>query len=164
MDLALWGVGALAVPDEMGDLVPRPDPTTLTTSALNREIAAVRELFGIRVEALDRLVMDKLGTSESHRKEQKVDSDERIQAALTAAKDENAKTAASVAKQIDSLKDTFDSAISSLTVNLNDLKERVTKAEGSTGGQQQAKMNLYAFLSAVVAVIVIFGFIYAVRG
>jgi phage-related minor tail protein len=150
--------------DDVRGLVPRPDPTTLTTEALHREIAATRELFKSQLNALDRLVMDKLKAIEAHRQEQKLDSDARIQAALNAAEKENAKTTVSVTKQIDSLKDTFGSSIAALTANLNDLKDRVTKAEGNTGGQQQAKANLYALLSAIVAIIVIFGFLYAVRG
>lgn len=146
---------------EHGDSRPVPDPTTLTTEALHREVAMARESFELRISALDRLVMEKFASIEEHRKEQKVDSDTRIQAALAAVKEENSKTASSTAKQIDSLKDTFGTSIAGLTTNLNDLKDRMTKTEGNTGGQAQARANLYAGLSAFVALIIIGGFVFA---
>jgi len=105
------------------------------------------------IAALDRLYVEKFAASEAARREQKSDINTRTDAALAA-----------VGKQIDSLQNTFDTVVAGLTTNLNDLKDRVTKAEGSTGGQAQAKTNLYAALSAVVALIAIVGFLIALAG
>lgn len=154
-----------------GDQRPIPDPTKLTQEASDRlerklqhEIAANQELVLRDVHALDRLAMEKFRAIEAHRLEQKADGAAALAAALKAVTDESAKTAASTTKQIDSLKTTFDTAIAGLTTNLNDLKDRMTKAEGNTGGQAQARANLQAWLSAAVAVIVILGFVFALRG
>jgi hypothetical protein len=40
-------------PQGIGDLLPRPDPTVLTTQQLLRELAALREVFDTRFTAMD---------------------------------------------------------------------------------------------------------------
>jgi hypothetical protein len=54
--------GGVTDPGQVGELIPRPDPTVLTATAvsqakedLRRELASVRELLEERVTALDRL-------------------------------------------------------------------------------------------------------------
>lgn len=145
-----------------GDHRPVPDPTTLTTSALNREVRAVRELLDGRIDALDRLVMDKFATTEAHRLEQKDDVARAMNAALAAVQDENAKTEASTTKQIDALKLSMDSALNSVTRELNALTGRVRDAEGEASGRTQARTNFATYVSMAVGLIVIMGFLFAV--
>ena len=146
-------VGERAGPEPPIPPISTTDLVDKLERMLRRELVAeVARLEG-SIAALDRLYVEKFAASEAARREQKSDINTRTDAALAA-----------VGKQIDSLQNTFDTVVAGLTTNLNDLKDRVTKAEGSTGGQAQAKTNLYAALSAVVALIAIVGFLIALAG
>jgi hypothetical protein len=41
-------------PHDIGELLPRPDPTRLTTDQLRRELSALREILTARLDAMDR--------------------------------------------------------------------------------------------------------------
>lgn len=83
-----------------GDFRPVPDPTLLTTAALNREIAATKEALSSDLAAFRVLLEEKLLSVDTHfklierqRAEQKQDSRTAIEAALSASKDSTAEFA-----------------------------------------------------------------------
>ncbi len=51
-------------PSQPADLVPRPDPTLLTTSQLIREITGLKELIYVQFEARDQTIANLKGESE----------------------------------------------------------------------------------------------------
>jgi len=61
-----------------GDIVPRPDPTTLTTRQLEREIAALSEIFEAKLRALT----ERINTFETGSKEALVAAAQNIQTGL----------------------------------------------------------------------------------
>jgi len=61
-----------------GDIVPRPDPTTLTTRQLEREIAALSEIFEAKLRALT----ERVNTFETGSKEALVAAAQNIQTGL----------------------------------------------------------------------------------
>ncbi len=54
---------------ELGDLVPRPDPTVLTTSQLIREVSALKELIYVQFESRDKSIDTLRGESEARLEE-----------------------------------------------------------------------------------------------
>jgi hypothetical protein len=102
---------------------PVPDPTTLTTSQLLREIEHVKELGGEQINGIRR----EMGTAEKLRIEQKQDTKTAVDAALEAQEKANAKAEAATTKSIDQLADTFNTAFEGVRRELADLKERVGK-------------------------------------
>lgn len=159
----------------MDDSGKETDPTKLVQEAIDRletklhgEMAAAKELVETEVAALDRLtterfatVKDNLAAVEAHREEQKRDSETALKAAFDSVKDENRKTETATTKQIDNLTTTHKTALDNITRELNALTTRMTTLEGSSSGQDRARANLYAGLSALVALIVIGGFVFA---
>ena len=137
---------------------PGPDPTTLTTQALYREVASLRELVEQRIAALDNKVQvmcdaltnevhiaianrdqlddvksDKVQQQftlmEQQRREQKSDTQAAVQAALTAQKEAITKSEASTTKQIDQMASSFAAAIDARVKATNDNKERIIELE-----------------------------------
>jgi hypothetical protein len=75
----------------MGDIKPDPDPTILTTEALTREVAYLKEMMNDKLTAERELVTEKfnsvwnrLQTIENHRIEQKADTKSEITKAFDA--------------------------------------------------------------------------------
>jgi hypothetical protein len=171
---------------------PVPDPTVLTTQALMREVEALRELLGQRIEALDdkmserltgvirvrdeevRGIEDKLSLVEQQRVEQKKDTKDAVDAALTAQKEavreqttaserSIAKSETATTKSIEQLGEKFDTSIDGMRREVADLRERLTTVEQRRVGGQEATASTGAILgyaigaagvlSAVVAII-----------
>lgn len=137
---------------------PVPDPTILTTQALYREVAALKELVEQRITALDtrvQVMCDAL-TAEVHvaianrdqlddvkadkvqqqftlmeqqRREQKSDTQAAVQAALTAQKEAITKSEASTTKQIDQMGSAFAAAIDARVKATDDNKDRLVELE-----------------------------------
>jgi chemotaxis protein histidine kinase CheA len=149
---------------EIQGLVPRPDPTLLTTEQLRREIAGVekaldafRELYDSKIESQSDIIgerfrsVDKqLVLVERQRVEQKEDTKAAVDAALTAQKEAVkeqttaseraiAKSEAATTKQLDQQALTFRTAIEGLTDLVNDVKERVGKLESIKQGSVETR-------------------------
>lgn len=168
--------------DDSTVVVPTPDPTSLTTAALDREISHLREFF---ISSLDKLD-EKLNTSIVHRGElldvrfasveqrfdiaekarveQKADTKGEVAAALTAQKEavkeqtiasekSISKSEAATAEAIRQLSERFGAAIESVSRSVNDVKDRVITIESLKTGAKDNTSALYAGLAAV------FGFI-----
>jgi hypothetical protein len=149
-----------------GDLIPRPDPTALTASAvsqakedLRRELAALREVIEARLDAMDnerRLLLQIVDErhAETGRRfaERDIRFSERdaarqdaVRTALDAAKnlsdarDESTAVAgnkfeASVREQIAQLGALASANRDQLSTQIDALKERIDRGEGSTTG------------------------------
>jgi hypothetical protein len=131
---------------------PVPDPTELTTRALYREVAALREIIEEKIEALSLLFGEKfdsvdrqLTLVENQRVEQKQDTKTAVDAALSAQKEAvreqttafqlaTAKSEATLKEQLTQITITFTTALSGITTQLDDIKARVTILEATRIG------------------------------
>jgi hypothetical protein len=127
---------------------PVPDPTTLTTEALHREVAAVKEILERQIECvrseaklttdgITKLKEEKFSKVyaqfelvERARLEQKADTKDRVDAALSAQKEAAAKSEQSFTKQIDSLRDLMGSHAKTSDDKIAAIDKRVTSNEG----------------------------------
>jgi NADH dehydrogenase/NADH:ubiquinone oxidoreductase subunit G len=147
--------------------VPSPDPTVLTSAALYREIAGLRELVLDRIEAETGISKEKfcridkqMATAEQQRKEQKQDTKEAVDQALAAQQEAVAKSEKATEKQLEEIKTNSGATIEGLRRELGDLKERVVSVEQQKVGavEQKAGMGANAGL-AIAASGVILAFI-----
>lgn len=125
---------------------PVPDPTVLTTQALEREVhqleaSIARQVRSIeheldtRFSNLDRLVAERLDRTEAFRLEQKSDNKEALASALQAQKEAALKTETAVNKQLSQLLATLDTAVGGLRASIEDVKERVETGRQVLQGQ-----------------------------
>jgi phage-related protein len=175
-----------------GESRPVPDPTKLTTDAVEAATDQIKELFTAQLKRLEDLAAvqfnafsDKLAVAERLRLEQKSDTSVAVTAALDAAKEavnqqaaafaaETAKTERNVSEQLKGIRDTFGTAIAAQVTRYDDLKDRLarlesTKLGGKEADEQRHQQNagLYALGGFVVAVIVasiaVIGFLAALK-
>lgn len=153
--------------------VPIPDPTLLTTQALLREVAGLRELMESRLEALEDVeeqkfykVEQQFELVERQRVEQKKDTKDAVDAALTAQKEAVreqtaaseraiAKSEAATSKQLDQLSVTFANEAASQRRELGEMKQRLTAIEQQKIGAKEDRTGLYAGIGAVVGLLLI---------
>lgn len=141
---------------------PVPDPTILTTEALNREISNVRELLKQDIESLGALVEEKFRSVdkqfeliENQRVEQKTDTKAAVVDALAAAKEIVREQSANFKEQLTQITLTFSTALAGLTKQVDDMKERVAKIEAIKIGGNEAKGSVYAIAGFVLTLILI---------
>lgn len=150
---------------------PVPDPTSLTTEALHREIRALRELIFERLDRNAQVADEKfdsvktqLRLIERQRVEQKADTSAAVAAALSAAKEavkeqttaseaRTDKSEASMIKSVEQLGEKFDTAFEGQRREVNDLKTRSDKGEGKTTGSEVTVGKIYAAIAAVGVVL-----------
>jgi hypothetical protein len=141
------------------DRRPVPDPTVLTTQALYREVSALQELIEQRIEGATAVidqqfykVEQQFELVERQRVEQKKDTKDAVDAALTAQKEavreqtsaserSIAKSEAATTKQIDQLAVTFASTQSSLLARIDELKERIVEVDRKAEGVTQQRLG-----------------------
>jgi ElaB/YqjD/DUF883 family membrane-anchored ribosome-binding protein len=169
---------------------PVPDPTELTTEALKREIAGLKELVeqSIRDHAeLCHEKFDQIDKQFEHiehlRVEQKSDTEKAVEAALTALKEIMAvqreasqqaidKSERATGEQLNQLRSNLDTETQGLRRSIDDNKERIGEVGKQINGVAQQRIGakedrtgLYATIGVVVAVllagIAIVGFIAA---
>lgn len=159
---------------------PIPDPTRLTSIALEAAVAQLKELLELRSHAQEAVIDEKFKTVaqqfrmiERQREELKEGTEKAVAAALSAAKDAvaqqnesaaavSAKFELATGKQLEQLAATFAAGIDSTNRALADLKERVMLADqaqarlaGSRSGVGQSWAVLTAAISAAAAVIIV---------
>jgi len=138
---------------------PVPDPTTLTTQQLLREISSLRELMRTSLDGTREITQEKfrsveryLEQAEGQRVEQKADTKAAVDAALSAAKEAVkeqtiaseraiAKSEAATSKQLEQQSATFSTAIGGVTVALGDVKDRVGKIEYVKQGAAETRVE-----------------------
>ena len=145
-----------------------PDPTQRTIETLQREIGSVLEKAMAALDGVEsisnerfRSIERQMALVEQQRVEQKKDTKDAVDAALTAQKEAVkeqttaseraiAKSEMATAKQLDQLTATFTVSISGVTDLLNDTKDRVSKLEAGKAGHQAANAQMIA-LAAICA-------------
>lgn len=150
---------------------PTIDPTVLTTQALTREIAAVRELIEQKISSTTQITgkeFEKVETQfqliERQRVEQKSDTEKAVQAALSAAKEavkeQTTASEKSISKSetatnelLKQLSSTFTTAIDSLRREIGEVKDRVTAIENQKQGNQENRTESRNSQTTVIAVI-----------
>lgn len=126
-----------------GDSRPRPDPTSLTTQALNAAIDSLTEQVNVQFAHVEKL----LEVSERHRVELKQDANDALKAAMvaaqegilvamTAAKEAGAKTETHFGKEIDALNKQIDEMRLTLAERIDDNKERIGDVRSAVEGIQ----------------------------
>jgi hypothetical protein len=149
---------------------PVPDPTVLTTQALYREVNALKELLLTELSCLKREVAQRFVAVEQQRVEQKRDTKDAVDSALSAQREAITKSETSTKEQLGQLTVNFATGIKAVTDGLNDLKERVGKIESLKQGAVESRESAYAgisnvtgILGAVIAVVVVVIALYATR-
>ena len=164
------------------DTVPVPDPTALTTEAIQREMVgwnaqllALRELLMAKVEAEVALTAERFATSERLRLEQKADTKAAVDAALTAQKEAVkeqtiaseraiAKSEAATTKQLEQQQVTFQTVSDALRRSIDEVKERsveenramrtsISEVASSANGIVQQKVGAKEDRTAIYATI-----------
>ena len=151
--------------------IPLPDPTVLTTKQLLREIEGVKDLLQGQLDdrgtlsdqkilALARLMDEKfvgVGTrfdlGEASRIELSGQGQIALAAALATSEKALDKAQADTEKRIEQLNGTIDAAFVGMTVRIDDLKDRLSRAESGRTGQRDAYAGLYLAAGLVVAVV-----------
>ena len=143
---------------------PTPDPTVLTTEALQREVGQLKELSNTAIAALDERMELQFSLVERQRVEQKSDTALAVNAALSAAKEAVKeqtlasglainKSEVATAEQLKQLNVTINTAISGVSSALADVKTRVERIENVKQGAKENMTSLYVALGASVTVI-----------
>jgi uncharacterized phage infection (PIP) family protein YhgE len=139
---------------------PVPDPTVLTTNAVNSAVQIIKELFGSRLDGAEALTNEKfraveqfLAKVEEQRVEQKLDTSRAVDAALAAQEKAISKTEASTTEALTQLKATIDTAIQGLNLAIAGLTERVGKIEGVKLGGTESRAGLIAAVGIGVTLI-----------
>lgn len=163
--------------DESGDVTPRPDPTKLTTEALLREIAGLREFVLGEIGHVREISQTKFAAIERQLEgiaqrtaEQKTDTKDALDAALQAAKEAVSLQREASDKAIDKSEKDTTSKIDALgklvekssevkDEKIEDLKERMNRLEGAliasqttqTGDEKKSATNLVVVGIAISA-------------
>jgi hypothetical protein len=145
-----------------------PDPTLLTTEALQREVnnlkeiikntdIATREIMNEKFHSVDQQFV----SAERARIEQKADTKAAVDAALIAQKEAVREQTLASEKAIAKSEVSTNSKLEESDKRVDDLKTRVGTIESIKRGGKEATASIYAFAGFVVTLIVIGGFLIA---
>lgn len=157
---------------------PDPDPTLLTTQALFREVASLKELIEQKIKSSENLFNEKFQSIttqfeliEKQRVEQKKDTKDAVDAALAAAKEAVKEQTLSSEKAIsksetatkeilNQMSTTFSTANAGNQKTTEDLKERIVSVEQRVIGVEQQKVGakedrtgLYAAIGVIATLL-----------
>ncbi len=150
---------------------PPSDPSELTTAQILRETAILRELLETNVTGVSAVVEQKFQAVdrqfdlvERMRVEQKKDTKDAVDAALTAQKEAvkeqttafglaTAKSEMAMTEQLKQLNATFTAAIKGVTDLLNDTKDRISKVEAMRLGGDGVREDRRADTAIIIAAI-----------
>lgn len=150
---------------------PPSDPSELTTAQILREASILRELLEANATGANSLVEQKFAAVdrqfelvERMRVEQKKDTKDAVDAALTAQKEAvkeqttafglaTAKSEAAMTEQLKQLNATFTAAIKGVTDLLNDTKDRISKMEAMRLGGDGVRENRRADTAILIAAV-----------
>lgn len=155
------------------DRRPIPDPTQLTTEALHREIAALRDVVMNEIRHVGVVSDEKFLAVDARLTElairvgeQKADAKEAVHAALAAAKDavairteasdaSIAKSEAATTKQIDALGVLVERLSQAKDEKIDDLKARLDRLEGKTQGTQMSMGLVFGAVGGLAAIVTV---------
>jgi hypothetical protein len=152
---------------------PVPDPTELTDRAIAKSLASVTQLIDgevknlvTRIDGAVALTNERFEAAEKLRIEQKKDTKDAVDAALSAAKEAvKEQTTASersidkseraTGEQLKQQQETFAKTAEGLADKIEDLKERVGRIESMKVGATESRTGLYATAAAVGGMILL---------
>ena len=123
-----------------GDITPRPDPTTLTTAQLIRELNSLRQLIESRLAGIDSridLVRMHLDKVPSEIKESSKDALLLAERSLNSA--------------LQSLKELRESQFKGLENKVDEIKSRLVSLERSAGGRKEITVTVLIVVVVMVA-------------
>lgn len=154
---------------------PTPDPTTLTTQQMLREVERAKELLQYGIASVRDLTSEKfisvetqLSLIERQRVEQKKDTKDAVDAALAAAKEAVqeqtkasgeaiGKSEALTKTQLEQQNTTFNTGIASVVDKLDDLKDRIVRIETrgtvAIDHRNDQRLNIGQIVSIIAVVI-----------
>jgi hypothetical protein len=163
---------------------PVPDPTVLTTEALTRQIANLKELVETKIDGETEVNKQKFRSIdaqftaiEAWRQEQKIDTKTAVDAALSAAEKGRrdaaeasdkaiAKSETAAKEQMNQQTQTFGERTKSMEGTISDLKDRVLRIEAMTVGitqnraetrvqRQDSQSLIFALIGVAISVIIV---------
>jgi len=154
----------VAADDDTRGLVPRPDPTLLTTQALEREIEHLRREMELQIESLGDACEAKFEFIEQRLKDRTLLVDaafsasrDAVAAALASSKEAVSKSEHTFNKQLDEMKLTMAAANKGIEDQISAVKERVTIMESLDRGgtiKSQGVAQLIGIGLAVATVVI----------
>ena len=140
---------------------PVPDPTVLTTAALLREIASLKELLQLQITALTSVNNEKFSNIDTRfadldrlRTQTAITNRDAIDAALQAQKESTAKTEAAFTKQIDQIQVLISAISRAADEKVDDVKTRIDLSEGRSKGFGEGWGILVGAVGLVASVLV----------
>jgi tetrahydromethanopterin S-methyltransferase subunit A len=152
------------------DYSPPSDPSELTTAQILRETAILRELLETNVTGVSAVVEERFSAVDKQfdlvermRVEQKKDTKDAVDAALTAQKEAvkeqtmafglaTAKSEAAMTEQLKALTATFTAGINAVTNAHNDTKDRVSRIESTRTGGSTMVASMIAGVSVLLSI------------
>lgn len=138
---------------------PDPDPTVLTTDALNREVAYLKEYVDTRIECLREFIDerfnsidDKFLAVEKARVEQKNDTKAAVDAALIAQKEAVKEQTLASEKSIFKSESQFDKRYDATDKTVDELKERVGSIEAGRQGGNDMRVAIFATIAIFITI------------
>lgn len=167
------------LPEIQSERVPIPDPTALTTQALERSIENLKELVFTKIAALEALVHDKINSVntlkeekfkelrerldmvERHRIEAKSDDAKALETAMTAQRElflqknvcneeANAKSEASFTKQIEGIRHEGTIERDAISGRIDALKERIDRGRGKEDHEGESRQTAAWLIPLIV--------------
>jgi len=129
--------------------IPVPDPSTLTTEQLRRELMGQREYLMSEMRRIEEVHVEKFKSIDV----QFANSKTALDAALRAQKDTAEKSEASVTKQIESLQSGIASAAAAGGERFEDLKGRMDRGEGNSSGISSTIAAGIAIVAVLIALV-----------
>jgi len=125
------------------DMVPRPDPTRLTTDQLIREMGSLRSILEAKYDGKIDVLKTRMDGN-----------DTALVAALQAAKELVGVNNQFATKAIDQQGSAFKASLDSTTATIADVKDRLTRIEGRTSGAGSTVATTVAIAAAGAAVFI----------
>ncbi|MFY3742118.1 MAG: hypothetical protein HMLIMOIP_002582 [Candidatus Nitrosomirales archaeon] len=149
-----------------GDVRPIPDPTELTSKAVDKAVQVSRDYTKQEIDHLKELMISQFKTIETWRIEQKEDTKNEVNAALTAAKEAvkeqtsasqlaTNKSETNMMDQLKQLNATIDTANDALRRELQVLTARVGRIENLKQGGQDLIARGLAVIFGIAALVTI---------
>ena len=140
-----------------------PDPSTLTTAQLHRELASLRELIEARLDGTDKRIeiqfTERDKRSEQTAKDSKIAVDAAFSAAKEAVSEQNKSSALAISKsetattkQIDSISSLISASSKATDEKIEDVKARLQMIEGQKQGVGLSSNVLLQFVIGAAAI------------
>ena len=138
---------------------PIPDPTTLTTEALHREINSLKDYVLLKVDVVDKKVeAERQLTDEKFRgvASRFEEGEKRAKEVSVVAKDAVDKAFEAAKETVREIKDGFNKGLESVNKRVDDLKERQDRGEGKSKGLKDGWGYVVGAISIIVSIVMVY--------